>query len=133
MTVAVSSSELTFDEAAEQVDGVLASAFHDLVVGLWVPERHPERVQLERQYGPDHRVLLTQNLLADGPHAAVRLEIPPRVRLSPTSIGSLLRGLEGFGLVRVDLKEFGEIRMARTRALRRAIQAGAEDPWSAAG
>ena len=133
MTVAVNSSELTFDEAAEQINGVLASAFHDLVVGLWVPERHPERVQLERQYGPDHRVLLSQNLLADVPHAAVRLEIPPRVRLSPTSIGSLLRGLEGFGLVRVDLKEFGEIRMARTRALRRAIHAGAEDPWSAAG
>ena len=133
MTVAVNSSELTFDEAAEQIDGVLASAFHDLVVGLWVPERHPERVQLERQYGPDHRVLLSQNLLADVPHAAVRLELPSRVRLRPTSIGSLLRGLEGFGLVRVDLKEFGEIRIARTRALRRAIHAGAEDPWSAAG
>jgi len=133
VTVAVNSSELTFDEAAEQVEGVLASAFHDLMVGLWVPERHPERVQLERQYGSDHRVLLSRDLLADVPHAAVRLEIPPRVRLSPTSIGSLLRGLEGFGLVRVDLEEFGEIRMARTRALRRAVHAGAEDPWSAAG
>ena len=133
VTVAVNVAELTFDEASEQIDGVLASAFHDLVVGLWVPERHPERVRLERQYGPDHRVLLTGDLLDEVPHAPVRLEIPPRARLLPTAVGSLIKGLEGNGLVRVDLQEFGEVRLALTPALRRAEHAGARDIWSAAG
>jgi len=90
-------------------------------------------VQLERQYGPDHRVLLSPDLLTDLPDAAVRLEIPPRVCLSPTAIRSLVKGLEGFGLVRVEVEDVGEVRLARTRALRRAEHVGSTDVWAAAG
>ena len=88
------------------------------------------------------------------PHAAVRLDVPPRVRLWPTDLASMLKGLEGLGLVcaEVELPKETEdpdrpagpgnevverpnlvVRMVRTRALLRAMHAMAEDPWAAAG
>ncbi|SVD81614.1 uncharacterized protein METZ01_LOCUS434468, partial [marine metagenome] len=107
-----------------------------------------------REFGSDPRVVLTDDLLADVPHAAVRLDVPPRVRLWPTDLASMLKGLEGLGLVcaEVELPKETEdpdrpagpdnevverpnlvVQMVRTRALRRAMHAGADDPWAAAG
>ena len=99
-------------------------------------------------------MVLTDDLLSDVPHAAVRVDVPPRVRLWPTDLASMLKGLEGLGLVcaEVELPREAQdpdqpagsdnevverpnlvVRMVRTRALKRAMHAGADDPWTAAG
>ena len=136
VTVAVDASGRTYDDVADQVENVLASAFHDLVVGVSVQPDHPDVVHIERQYGPDPRVVMSHDLMADVPDAAVRLEVPPRVRLWPTDVASLMRGLAGLGLVLVEAEEEGSgqvVRMVRTRALWRAMSVGAADPWAVAG
>ena len=133
VTVAVDAAGRTFDDVSDQVDNVLASGFHDLVVGVSAGADHPDVVHIERQYGPDPRVVMSGDLMADVPDAAVRLEVPPRVRLWPTDVASLMRGLAGRGVVRAGGDGVGEVRMAYTRALRRAADAGASDVWAAAG
>ncbi|SVC73023.1 uncharacterized protein METZ01_LOCUS325877, partial [marine metagenome] len=142
------------DDVLERVENLLASGYHDLVVGISVPDGHPEAVRIRREFGSDPRVVLTDDLMADVPHAAVRLDVPPRVRLWPTDLASMLKGLEGFGLLCAEVelpKETKDpdrpagpdnevverpnlvVRMVRTRALHRAMHAGADDPWTAAG
>ena len=133
VTVAVDAAGRTYEDVADQVENVLASGFHDLVVGVSVPPDHPDVVHIERQYGPDPRVVMSGDLMADVPDAFVRLEVPARVRLWPTDVASLLRGLAGLGLVTVEVEEAGVVRMVRTRALQRGINAGVADPWAAAG
>jgi len=154
VTVAVDAAGCSYDDVLERVENLLASGYHDLAVGISVPDNHPEAVRIRREFGSDPRVVFTDDLLADVPHAAVRLDVPPRVRLWPTDLASMLKGLEGFGLVcaEVELPKETEdpdrpagpdnevverpnlmVRMVRTRALRRAMYAGAEDPWSTAG
>ncbi|MEE2767732.1 MAG: glycosyltransferase [Actinomycetota bacterium] len=133
LTVALDAAAQTFEEVAAQIDSVLASLFHDLVVALGIPDSHPDRVNLERQYGNDHRVVVTGDPLGAIPNAAIRLELPPRVLVSPSDVTSLLRGLKGHGVVKVGLDKVGEVRMATTRALSRAIHVGAEQPWTVAG
>ena len=136
VTVAVDAAGRTYEDVADQVENVLASGFHDLVVGVSVPPDHPDVVHIERQYGPDPRVVISSDLMADVPDAAVRLEVPPRVRLWPTDVASLMRGLAGRGLVTVEAEEEGSgqvVRMVRTRALCRGVDVGAADPWAVAG
>jgi len=154
VTAAVDAAGCSYDDVLERVENLLASGYHDLVVGISVPDDHLEAVRIRREFGSDPRVVLTDDLLTDVPHAAVRLDVPPRVRLWPTDLASMLRGLEGFGLVcgEVELPRETEdpdrpagpdnqvvdrpnleVRMVRTRALRRAMHAGADDPWAAAG
>ena len=136
VTIAVDAAGRSFDDVAEQVENVLASGFHDLVVGISVPDDHPEAARVRREFGSDPRVVLTDDLLVDVPHAAVRLEVPPQVRLWPTDLASMLKGLESLGLVcaEPDEEEPGmEVRMVRNRALCRAVHAGADDPWQVAG
>jgi len=150
VTVAVDAAGRTYDEVAEQVENLLASEYHDLLVGIAVPADHPEAVRIGREFGPDPRVVLSDDLLADVPHAAVRLEVPPRVRLWRTDVASMLRGLDGLGLV-VAVPEVGgdgdpsesvpRVRMVANRALGRALHVGAghpddrqaADPWELAG
>ncbi|MBI03215.1 MAG: hypothetical protein CL468_04195 [Acidimicrobiaceae bacterium] len=136
VTVAVDAADRSFDDVAEQVENLLGSDYHDLLVGISVPADHPEGVRIRREFEPDHRVVLSDDLLADVPHAAVRLEVPPRVRLWRTDVASMLRGLEGRGLVCADPEDEQsgmEVRMVWNRALCRAVHAGADDPWQAAG
>jgi GT2 family glycosyltransferase len=136
VTVAVDAADRSFDDVAEQVENLLGSEYHDLLVGIHVPADHLEAVRIRREFEPDHRVVLSDDLLADVPHAAVRLDVPPRVRLWRTDVASMLRGLEGMGLVcaEPDDEEPGmEVRMVRSRALCRALHSGADDPWQAAG
>ena len=154
VTIAVDTAGCSYDDVLERVENLLASGYHDLVVGISVPDDHPEAVRIRREFGSDPRVVLTDDLLADVPHAAVRVDVPPRVRLWPTDLASMLKGLEGLGLVcgEVELpKETQDpdrptgpdnpvvvrpnllVRMVRTRALKRAMHAGADDPWAAAG
>jgi hypothetical protein len=154
VTVAVDAAGNSFDDVLERVENLLASGYHDLVVGISVPDDHQEAVRIRREFGADPRVVLTDDLLADVPHAAVRVQVPPRVRLWPTDLASMLKGLEGLGLVHGEVelpKETQDpdrpvgpdnevvdrpnlvVRMVRTRALKRAMHAGADDPWTAAG
>ena len=154
VTAAVDAAGCSYDDVLERVENLLASGYHDLAVGISVPDDHLEAVRIRREFGSDPRVVLTDDLLTDVPHAAVRLDVPSRVRLWPTDLASMLRGLEGFGLVcgEVQLPRETEdphrpagpdnqvvdrpnlvVRMVRTRALRRAMHAGADDPWAAAG
>ena len=133
MTVCIDAEGQSFEEVADQIDAVLASRFHDLVVGLSVPELHSDCIPLNRQYGPDPRVVLVDDLLSEVPHAPVRLEIPPRVNLHENDIDLLLRGLDGYGVVIADFGMTGVLRIGLTRALRRAQQAGSSDVWSVAG
>ncbi len=132
VTVAVDASGRTYEDVAGQVENLLASGFHDLVVGVSIPADHPDAVHIERQYGPDPRVVMSKDLLADIPDAAVRLEVPPGIDLTVTDVASLLRGLAGRGVVRSSVEGVGEVRMAYTRALRRASDARAVDRWTAA-
>jgi GT2 family glycosyltransferase len=154
VTAAVDATGCSYDEVLERVENLLASGYYDLVVGISVHDGHPEAVRIRREFGSDPRVVLTDDLLVDVPHAAVRLKVPPRVRLWPTDLASMLKGLEGFGLVcaEVELPKETEdpdrpagpdnevverpnlvVHMVRTRALRRAMHVGADDPWTAAG
>ena len=154
VTAAVDAAGCSYDDVLERVENLLASGYHDLAVGISVPDDHLEAVRIRREFGSDPRVVLTDDLLTDVPHAAVRLDVPPRVRLWPTDLASMLRGLEGFGLVCGEVKLPKEtedpdrpagpdnkvverpnlvVRMVRTRALRRAMHAGADDRWAAAG
>ena len=154
VTIAVDTAGCTYDDVLERVENLLASGYHDLVVGISVPDDHPEAVRIRREFGSDPRVVLTDDLLADVPHAAVRVDVPPRVRLWPTDLASMLKGLEGLGLVCAEVelpKETEEpdrpagpdnlvvdrpnlvVRMVRTRALQRAMHVGADDPWVEAG
>ena len=154
VTAAVDAAGCSYDDVLERVENLLASGYHDLVVGISVPDNHPEAIRIRREFEPDHRVLLSDDLLTDVPHAAVRLDVPPRVRLWPTDLASMLRGLEGLGLVcaEVELPKETEdpdrpagpdnevverpnlmVRMVRTRALCRAMHTEADDPWAVAG
>ena len=154
VTVAVDAAGSDFDDVLERVENLLASGYHDMVVGISVLDDHPEAVRIRREFGADPRVVLTDDLLSDVPHAAVRLEVPPRVRLWPTDVASMLKGPEGFGLVCAEVELPREtqdpdqpagpdnevvdrpnlvVRMVCTRALKRAMHAGADDPWTAAG
>jgi len=154
VTASVDAAGCSYDDVVERVENLLASGYHDLAVGISVSDDHPEAVRIRREFGSDPRVVLTDDLLADVPHAAVRLDVPPRVRLWPTDLASMLKGLEGLGLVcaEVELPKETEdpdrpvgpdnevverpnlmVRMVRTRALHRAMHAGADDPWTVAG
>ena len=154
VTAAVDAAGCSYDDVLERVENLLASGYHDLVVGISVHDDHPEAVRIRREFGSDPRVVLTDDLLSDVPHAAVRVDVPPRVRLWPTDLASMLKGLEGLGLVCAEVELPREtqdpdqpagsdnevverpnlvVRMVRTRALKRAMHAGADDPWTAAG
>ena len=133
LTVSVDADEQTFEEVALQIDGILSSNFHDLVIGLKISDDHPEKVNLERQYGFDPRVQVSQNILKDIPHAALRLEIPPKLTLTPTAVDYLIKSLEKCGVSSVNFEKHGEVRIAKNRALRRAEQVTELNTWKIAG
>ena len=132
LTVSIDSDGQTFDEIAAQMNSVLASKFHDLKVVIKIPFSHPEKVNIERQYGLDPRVEISDNELDLIPHAAFRLELPARVCISSEAINFLIKSLERFGVSEVTLEKFGKIRIARNSALKRAQHAGSDDLWGTA-
>ena len=133
LTVSISAEGQNFEEVASQVDSVLASTFYDLNVGLKIPDSHPDRINLERQYGPDPRVKVTEDISKQAPFASLRLEGPQGFCFEPGDIENLLNKIEKHGLLRVDLGTRGEIRLARNRALKRAKQLQITDEWVGAG
>ena len=129
LTVLVDATHQNYEEVSAQVDSILGSVFHDLVIGLKIPDAHPEKINIERQYGPDPRVVISVDIQEDIPNAAFRLEIPPKLCLSSSGITFLIQSLEKCGVSRVEFESFGEIRIALNRILRRVQQTHDGDPW----
>ena len=133
LSVAIDADEQTLNEIASQVNSVLSSTFHDLVVCVKISASHPDRVNLERQYGPDPRVLVADDVSEQMFCSSFQLEIPPEFCFNAGDIHYLMNSVEKYGLLKVDLGSQGEIRLVRTRALRRSEQVGLVDLWAGAG
>ena len=101
-------------------------------VVIKIPPTHPEKVNIERQYGLDPRVQISDNAMIEIPQAAYRMELPVKVCITSWSIDFLLKSIENFGVAEVSLEKFGKIRIARNRALRRAQQIDCLDIWETA-
>ncbi len=132
ITVQIDSEDQTFDEVSSQINSILSSNFHDLVVVLKISDNHNEKVSLERQYGLDPRVQISENALEEIPNAAFRLELPRGVCLTAGAIDYLIKSVDEFGVSQVVLEKFGEIRIARTRALKRSLKTNKENFWDEA-
>ena len=65
--------------------------------------------------------------------SSFQLEIPPEFCFNAGDIHYLMNSVEKYGLLKVDLGSQGEIRLVRTRALRRSEQVGLVDLWAGAG
>ena len=129
LTVFIDADRQTLNEIASQVNSVLASTFHDLVVCVEISGSHPDRVNLERQYGPDPRVLVEDDVSEQMSCASFQLEIPPEFCFNAGDIQYLMNAIEKRGLLKVDLGSQGEIRLVRTRSLKRSEQVGLVDLW----
>jgi len=133
LAVAIDAKQQTLNEIASQVNSVLSSTFHDLVVCVEISEAHPDRINLERQYGPDPRVVVADDVSEQMSCASFQLEIPPEFCFNAGDIQYLMNAIEKRGLLKVDLGSQGEIRLVRTRSLKRSEQVGLVDLWEGAG
>ena len=83
LAVHIDANRHTLNETALQVDSVLSSTFHDLIVCVDASDLHPDRINLERQYGPDPRVVVKNDVsvtmflevLSDGSTAGFSFQI----------------------------------------------------------
>ena len=133
LAVAIDAKQQTLNEIASQVNSVLSSTFHDLVVCVEISESHPDRINLERQYGPDPRVTVADDVSEQMSCASFQLEMPPELCFHAGDIQYLMNAIEKRGLLKVDLGSQGEIRLVRTRSLKRSEQVGLVDLWAGAG
>ncbi|MAZ61680.1 MAG: hypothetical protein CMB18_00015 [Euryarchaeota archaeon] len=132
LAVAIHAEQQTLNEIASQVESVLSSTFHDLVVCVEISDSHPGRINLDRQYGPDPRVVVANDVSEQVSTASFQLEMPPEFCFNAGDIRYLMNSIEKSGLVKVDLGSQGEIRLVRTRALKRSEQIGLVDRWAGA-
>ena len=133
LAVAIDAKQKTLNEIASQVNSVLSSTFHDLVVCVEISGAHSDRINLERQYGPDPRVVVADDVSEQMSYASFQLEIPPEFCFNAGDIQYLMNAIEKRGLLKVDLGSQGEIRLVRTRSLKRSEQVGLVDLWAGAG
>jgi len=133
LAVHVDANRHTLNETALQVDSILASTFHDLIVCIDASDLHPDRINLERQYGPDPRVVVKEDVSTTLFLSSFQMEAPPDFRFKSGDIQYLMGSIEKRGLLRVELGLGEEIRLARTRALKRSQQVGLDDVWEGAG
>ena len=133
LAVAIDAKQQTLNEIAFQVNSVLSSTFHDLVVCVEISGSNPDRINLERQYGPDPRVVVADDVSEQMSCASFQLEIPPEFFFNAGDIQYLMNAIEKRGLLKVDLGSQGEIRLVRTRSLKRSEQVGLVDLWEGAG
>ena len=133
LAVAIDADQQNLNEIASQVNSVLSSTFHDLVVCVEISESHPDRINLERQYGSDPRVVVAGDVSERMSYASFQLETPPEFCFKAGDIQYLMNAIEKRGLLKVDLGLQGEIRLVRTRALKRSEQVGLVDTWAGAG
>ena len=133
LAVVIDANQQALNEVASQVNSVLSSTFHDLVVCVEISEFHSDRINIERQYGSDPRVVVTDDVSEQASFSSFRLEIPPGFHFKAGDIQYLMNSIEKRGLLKVDLGSQGEIRLVRTRALKRSEQVGLVDVWAGAG
>tara|TARA_Y100000590_G_scaffold294177_1_gene331470 strand:+ start:681 stop:3584 length:2904 start_codon:yes stop_codon:yes gene_type:complete len=133
LTVTIDADQQNLQEVSSQIDSVLSSTFHDLLVGVKISEFHPYITNLERQYGPDPRVSFEDDILEKTPFTSFRLVIPPRIYLRPDDIQYLMNKIEKSGILKVDLGENGEICLFSNRAKKRLEHLGVFDDLSFAG
>jgi GT2 family glycosyltransferase len=77
---------------AATVESILAGDLHDLLVHVRVPADHPDGLWLERQFGPDPRVVATATQVPR--QTPFRAVVPAGVVVEPTAIGALVRTLQ---------------------------------------
>ena len=133
LAVHIDANRHTLNETALQVDSILASTFHDLIVCIDASDLHTDRINLERQYGPDPRVVVKEDVSTTLFLSSFQMEAPPDFRFKSGHIQYLMGSIEKRGLLRVELGLGQEIRLARTRALKRSEQVGLVDAWEGAG
>ena len=137
VVVTVPAGDVAATDVERVVESVLRNRFHDLVVALVVPDSHPDRLWLRRQFGPDPRVRVGPDLDGEAlfPNAALRLLLPPVCRLGPDTVERLVRLVEdpqdGVGVLHVTLPRTpagaGLLQVSSTRARRRAGRVSAAD------
>lgn len=137
--VAFGAGDTPAEEVAGVVESVLASDFHDLVVHLALPDDHPERTWLARQFGPDPRVRVTDadaDPLATAPWAPVLLRVASGTRLAAHAVAAvvdrLARADDPVGVVHIAVDGGGGASAWLTRALRRGRRVAPGAPDSAA-
>ncbi len=133
LAVAINADRQTLNEIASQVNSALSSTFHDLVVCVKISGSHPDRINLERQYGPDPRVVVAEDVSERMSRASFQLETPPQFCFNTGDIQYLMNSIEKYGLLKVDLGSQGKICLIRTRALKRSEQIGLVDLRTGAG
>ena len=133
LAVVIDAKQQTLNEIASQVKSVLSSTFHDLVVCVEISDSHPDRINLERQYGPDPRVAIADDVSEQMSCASFQLDMPAEFCFHAGDIQYLMNAIEKRGLLKVDLGSQGEIRLVRTRSLKRSEQVGLVDLWAGAG
>ncbi len=117
VTVAIDGAGLAAATLASQVEAVLASDLHDLVVGV-ATEGVAGSEWLRRQFSGDPRVVCDEDLEVMHPYAELRLELPPGLEVGDKVIRRLAHAAATTGVVEVSTAQ-GLVRMGRTRALRR--------------
>jgi len=133
LAVVIDANQQALDEVASQINSVLSSTFHDLVVCIEISEVHPDGINIKRQYGSDPRVVVTEDVSEQASFSSFQLETPPGFYFKAGDIQYLMNAIEKRGLLKVDLGSQGEIRLVRTRALKRSEQVGLVDIWAGAG
>ncbi len=117
VTVALDGGNLASAVVAAQVESVLASDLHDLVVGVNTADVEGAE-WLRRQFDGDPRVRCDADLDALHPFAELRLELPPGLVVGDKVVRRLAHAAATTGVVEVSTAQ-GLVRIGRTRALRR--------------
>jgi glycosyltransferase involved in cell wall biosynthesis len=120
-------------EVLDTVESVLASRLHDLVVVLDLPDDHPDRTWLARQFGDDPRVVPSASHVPAA--TPVHVEVPAGAVLDDATVARLVDRLadveDPIGVLEVTVPgrrpREARLRAWTTRALARATWAGEGD------
>ena len=123
VTVAIDGGDLDAAVVAAQVESVLASDHHDLVVSVRT-DGVDGGEWLRRQFAGDPRVVLDEEPERTHPFAAFRMELPPGLEIGDKVVRRLVHAAATTGVVEVATSH-GVVRVGRTRALSRV---GSDSP-----
>ena len=129
------------------VESILAGTFNDVLVVVQIPDDHPDRTWLDRQFDPDPKVVLRGpgtlgSLDAEARHAPMRGTVDPGIVLGDDTLRLLVATLEStedpVGVAHVTVPgrapddPDGMIQLWLTRAHRRALRTAREGEAHAA-
>ncbi len=125
LTVLVDGGDRPGDHVVSQVAAVLASDFHDLVVGVTASD--DEALDwVHRTFDGDPRYCRDADLMVAHPFAQLRLELPEGLEVGDRVVRRLVNAASSGSVVTVETS-LGQIRLAHTRALERVE--GSPSPW----